>query len=94
MNKLKVENDVVQQFYGEVMEIFKINHKIEPLLEDKLILDLLSRKIAIYVFENNIFDDNDFKLVTVRLNNKVINISVGTIKKRENEEPTLVYGII
>lgn len=94
MNKLKVENDVVQQFYSDVMETFKINPKIEPLLEDKLILDLLSRKIAIYVFENNIFDDNDFKLVTIRLNNKVINISVGTIKKRENEDPTLVYGII
>lgn len=91
---IKLEKEICEKIYNDCKQLIKPSGKTEPLLDNKLILDIFSRDIALYVFEKYPFDDNEFKLVITFVNNEKVDLSVGTIKKNINEEATLVYGVI
>lgn len=93
---INLEKDVCDRLYKESKDVLKISDKTEVLLDNKLILDIFSRNVALYIF-NSVkypFDDNEFKKVITFVNNEKIELSVGTIKKNVNGDSTLVYGII
>lgn len=93
---IQLERDVCEKLYKESKDVLKVSTKTESLLDNKLILDIFSRNVALYVHGNDKypFDDNEFKLVITYVNNEKIELSVGTIKKNINSDSTLVYGII
>lgn len=95
-NVIQLERDVCEKLYKESKDVLKVSTKTESLLDNKLILDIFSRNVALYVHGNDKypFDDNEFKLVITYVNNEKIELSVGTIKKNINSDSTLVYGII
>ncbi len=93
---IQLERDVCEKLYKESKDVLKVSTKTESLLDNKLILDIFSRNVALYIHGNDKypFDDNEFKLVITYVNNEKIELSVGTIKKNINTDSTLVYGII
>lgn len=93
---IQLERDVCEKLYKESKDVLKVSAKTESLLDNKLILDIFSRNVALYIHGNDKypFDDNEFKLVITYVNNEKIELSVGTIKKNINTDSTLVYGII
>lgn len=95
-NVIQLERDVCEKLYKESKDVLKVSTKTESLLDNKLILDIFSRNVALYIHGNDKypFDDNEFKLVITYVNNEKIELSVGTIKKNINTDSTLVYGII
>lgn len=93
-NTIHLEKDISEKLYKECKDLLYVSTKTETLLDNKLLLDIFSRRVAIYIHGKHPFEDNEFKLVITHVNNEKIDISVGTIKKSINEEPTIVYGII
>ncbi len=93
-NIIQLEKDVSEKLYKESKDLLKISSKTELLLDNKLILDIFSRNVALHLYDKVPFDENEFKLVVCYINNEKIDISVGTIKKNIHEDATLVYGII
>ena len=93
---IQLERDVCEKLYKESKDVLKVSTKTESLLDNKLILDIFSRNVALYIHGNDKypFDDNEFKLVITYVNNEKIELCVGTIKKNINTDSTLVYGII
>ena len=93
---IQLERDVCEKLYKESKDVLKVSTKTESLLDNKLILDIFSRNVALYIHGNDKypFDDNEFKLVITYVNNEKIELTVGTIKKNINTDSTLVYGII
>ena len=93
---IQLERDICEKLYKESKDVLKVSTKTESLLDNKLILDIFSRNVALYIHGNDKypFDDNEFKLVITYVNNEKIELSVGTIKKNINTDSTLVYGII
>lgn len=95
-NIIQLDKDVCERLYKESKDALKVSSKTEPLLDNKLILDIFSRNVALYIHGNDKypFDENEFKLVITYVNNEKVELTIGTIKKNINSEPTLVYGII
>ncbi len=93
---INLEKDVCDRLYKESKDVLKVSDKTEVLLDNKLILDIFSRNVALYIFSSDKypFDDNEFKKVITFVNNEKVELSVGTIKKNVNSDSTLVYGII
>lgn len=93
---INLEKDVCERLYKESKDVLKISDKTEVLLDNKLVLDIFSRNIALYIYGNDKypFEDNEFKKVITFVNNEKVELSVGTIKKNVNSDSTLVYGII
>ena len=91
---IQLEREISKRLYDEAKASISYNSEIEPLLDNKLILDIYSRNIAIYIHSNNKFENNEFKKVITYVDNEKIEVSVGTIKKNINEPSSIVYGII
>lgn len=94
MDKITIPKEITDTLYKQATATLKVDSRVEKLIDKKLIYDIYSRGVALYVIDNFIMDDNEFKLVTTRVNNEVIKVSVGTIKTKENEPSTVTYGII
>lgn len=90
----KIEKEISQKIYNDSKNSLPISNITEPLLDKRLILEIFARNIAIYVSNNTPLEPNSFKNYEVVIENEKINISVGYIKKSENSEPTLTYGIL
>lgn len=93
-NVINLEKEVSENLYNKCKSLLTPSIRTESLLDNKLILDIFSREVALYVVKKHPIGDNEFKLVTTFVNNEKVDISVGTIKKTVNDEPTIVYGII
>lgn len=90
----KLDKDLVQKLFLESKNSIKVSNKTEPLLDKRLILEIFARNVALHISNLHPLETNGFKKFEAVIDNEKVYISVGFIKKSENSEPTITYGIL
>lgn len=95
-NMITLPKEVSNKIYSEVKTLLTNKNDFEEVLDNKLINELFSRSVALYVEQNKLTDlePNEFIIVKCLVEDGVLDVSVGKIKKNVNGESKLTYGII
>lgn len=95
-NMITLPKEISNKIYTEVKLMLDNKNEFEEVLDNKLINELFSRRVALYVEQNKLTDlePNEFIIVKCLVENGVLDVSVGKIKKNVNGESKLTYGII
>lgn len=95
-NMKTLPKDISNKIYREVKELLDNKNDFEEVLDNKLINELFSRRVALHVEQNKLIDiePNEFVIVKCLVEDGVLDVSVGKIKKNVNGESKLTYGII
>lgn len=90
-----LNKEVSERLFKEVSILIDNKDRFEEVLDNKLINELFSRRVALYVDDEvNKIEVNEFLLVKCIIESGAIDVSVGRIKKHVNGESFLTYGII